>query len=395
MLIENEALSRARQFVETLRNSGQSAMDEEDILERAFNLRRDGGLVDSGQESADSLNRAAQVLLWRNWVTASLESGVRENLRFLLDSERLWQPAERSGGPASGLPDFSSGDWQEKIHTLQAYASAVPPSLFIVLIGNMVTEEALPNYKTVLDKIEATANLSGADSSPWARWSCGWTAEEDRHGSVLRDYISYSGMADMRAVDRSIFSLLANGFDPRIGYDPYKLFIYTSFQERATRISHRNTGRRAAEAGDPVLESICTAIAGDESRHEAFYKNMMALVFDSDPHGALLAFERLMRSQIVMPAELMQDGEPDLYAHFSLVAQQEKVYTTEDYVSIIEHLNGFWRVGERSATGAAARAQEYVCALPERYRRSLVPRTQRVLDRLERRPYAWLRGRLV
>jgi acyl-[acyl-carrier-protein] desaturase len=177
--------------------------------------------------------------------------------------------------------------------------------------------------------------------------------------------------------------------------DPYKLFVYTSFQERATRISHQNTGKVAGKYGDPVLERICRAISGDESRHEAFYKNMMKHIFELDPDGAMLAYARLLKSQVVMPAEEMEDGEPDLYEHFSLVAQKEGVYTALDYTEIIEHLNEFWDVANRSVKGAAAKAQDFVCSLPERYRRTLVPRMERVLKKVEPRPYAWLWGEKV
>ena len=393
MIFERDKLDRAVEYIGRIR-AGDDEQNEEGILLRAFETEMSQLYPDS-PEALDSLNRAELVLYYRNHVAAGLSGEVEKNLRFLLGPDKLWQPGNRNEGPAQGLPDFGSPGWEGKIYKLQEYAAGVPSSFFIVLIGNMVTEEALPNYKTALDKIAATGNMSGADGTPWAEWSCGWTAEEDRHGSVLRDYLSYTGRADMVAVDKSIFSLLRNGFDPRIGLDPYKLFIYTSFQERATKNSHQNTGKVAARYGDPVLERICAAICGDESRHEAFYKNMMMQVFNSDPHGAMLALEALLRSQVVMPAELMEDGEPDLYKHFSMVAQKEGVYTTLDYVSIIEHVVEFWDVASRSVSGAAARAQEYICSLPERYCRTLVPRMERVLKKIERRPYAWLHGELV
>ena len=47
----------------------------------------------------------------------------------------------------------------------------------------------------------------------------------------------------------------------------YRGFIYTSFQERATKISHGNVGKLLAAAGDPFGAKICARIAGDEARH--------------------------------------------------------------------------------------------------------------------------------
>ncbi|MBW7995669.1 MAG: acyl-ACP desaturase [Candidatus Glassbacteria bacterium] len=394
MIFYRDKLDRACEFVNALRGNGADGDHEEQVLARAFGAEMEQMYVGS-PEVAEVLLHAEHVLTFRNHIASELSGEAEKNLRFLLGPEKLWQPSRRDSGPADGLPDFSGEDWKGKIHKIQEYAAGLPSSFFIVLIGNMVTEEALPNYKTALDKIAATGNLSGADTTPWAEWSCGWTAEEDRHGTVLRDYLSYTGKADMVEVDKSVASLLRKGFNLRIGLDPYKLFIYTSFQERATKISHQNTGKVAEKYGDPVLSKICAAISGDESRHETFYKNMMRAIFENDPEGGMLAFERLLCSQVVMPAELMEDGEPELYKHFSLVAQKERVYTTSDYVSIIEHLIGYWDITNRSVAGAAARAQEFICSLPERYSRTLVPRMERLLSKFAKRKYAWLYGEMV
>jgi acyl-[acyl-carrier-protein] desaturase len=50
--------------------------------------------------------------------------------------------------------------------------------------------------------------------------------------------------------------------------NPYLCFIYTSFQERATKISHGNTARLAHFHGDASLTKVCGLIAADEGRHE-------------------------------------------------------------------------------------------------------------------------------
>ena len=61
---------------------------------------------------------------------------------------------------------------------------------------------------------------------------------------------------------------------------------YVSFQELATRVSHRNTGRAT---GDPVAEQMFARIALDENLHMVFYRNMMAAAFEVTPrrnHGS-------------------------------------------------------------------------------------------------------------
>ena len=133
--------------------------------------------------------------------------------------------------------------------------------------------------------------------------------------------------------------LIANGFNPKSHADPYNLLVYTSFQERATRISHGNVGRIAAREGDANLARICGMIAGDEARHETFYTRMMGRVLEHDPAGGILAFRSMLRGLIAMPGRFMDDGsDPDLFDHFAIVAQRANVYTVRDYASIIEHL---------------------------------------------------------
>lgn len=102
---------------------------------------------------------------------------------------------------------------------------------------------------------------TGGDNSAWARWNRGWTSEENRHGDTLNKLLYLSGCVDMRAVERSVQALIGTGFDPGLGSDPYNCFVYTSFQERATKISHHNTAKLADEAGAPQVAKMCRLIA--------------------------------------------------------------------------------------------------------------------------------------
>lgn len=70
-----------------------------------------------------------------------------------------------------------------------------------------------------------------------------------RHGDLLNRYLYLTGRVDMRSIEVTIQHLITNGFNPKIKKDPYKGFIYTSFQERATKISHQNVARLANTAG--------------------------------------------------------------------------------------------------------------------------------------------------
>lgn len=282
----------------------------------------------------------------------------------LLDPNYCWQPTDF-------LPDLTEEDAMEKIRGLRERSSCIPDTVITSLIGNMITEEALPSYQTYFSLIvNEERNLTGTNG--WARWSRAWTAEENRHGDLLNKYLYLSGRCDMKEVEQTIHRLIYNGFNPNTENDPYQAIVYTSFQERATKVAHVNTGKLADKAGDNNLSRICKTIAGDEARHENAYKSFMSKIFEVDPDGALAAFEKMMRKQIAMPAVLMDksDGSPSLFVDFSAITQKIGVYTTWDYARIIEHLVSIWKIETLSGLkDGAARAQDYLSTLANRYKK--------------------------
>jgi acyl-[acyl-carrier-protein] desaturase len=319
-------------------------------------------------------------------VVRAIEPAIAVNLDLLVPVHKAWQPSDY-------LPDLERADWRESVERFRQSAQVVSDELLIVLVGDMITEEALPSYSVSLN--ELVRDASGTDPAPWGRWLRGWSAEENRHGDLLNAYLRLTGRVNMRAVEHTVHHLIANGFTPGTDADPYGLLVYTSFQERATRISHGNVGRLAGQQGDAHLARICGMIASDESRHETFYTRAMAEVLDRDPNGGILAFRSMLRSQISMPGQRMDDGrDPDVFDHFATVAQRTGVYTVRDYASIIEHLVAAWRIGERSVTGAAARAQDAICRQAARYER-LADRLSATLDRQPAVAFSWIHDRRV
>lgn len=309
--------------------------------------------------------------------------------------DAAWQPQDY-------LPDLSKDGWEDQVKELREMASGVSDELMIVLIGDMVTEEALPTYQTLLNTFEGCDDPTGDADSAWARWSRGWTSEENRHGDLLNKYLYLGGRCDMRSIEVTIQHLITSGFNPQARKDPYRGFIYTSFQERATKVSHGNVGRLARQAGDAGLSRICAKIAGDEGRHEMAYQTFCEEIFKRDPEGLLSVFGDMMRGQIVMPAEQMTDGKnPDLYTDFSEVAQRLGVYTAIDYADIIEHLVKRWDLANlEGISGEAEKERDYLCRLPDRYRklaeRSMNRKKKANEDEVPvRKAFDWVYGRTV
>ena len=317
-------------------------------------------------------------------VIRAIEPAVGDHLHLLSPVDKAWQPSDY-------LPDLEDENWRDQIERFRRTAETISDDLLVVLVGDMITEEALPSYSVSLNGL--VKDEEGTSPAPWALWLRGWTAEENRHGDLLNAYLRLTGRVNMRAVEQTIHHLIANGFNPKSDADPYNLLVYTSFQERATRISHGNVARLAAREGDANLARICGMIAGDEARHEAFYTRMMGRVLDLDPVGGILAFRSMLQGLIAMPGRFMDDGrDPDLFDHFAVVAQRAKVYTLRDYASIIEHLIKTWDIAGRAVTGKAAQAQDDLCRQAERYER-LAARTSASLERQPRVAFSWIRDR--
>jgi len=313
----------------------------------------------------------------------------------------LLETGEHSWQPQDFVPDLSKESWIEDIKEFREMCAAVPDEVMVVLVGDMVTEEALPTYQTLLNTFEGCDDPTGTTESAWARWSRGWTSEENRHGDLLNRYLYLTGKCDMRAIEVTIQHLITSGFNPKARKDPYRGFMYTSFQERATKVSHGNVGKLAKEAGDKNLQRICAKIAGDEGRHEKAYQLFVDEILKRDPDGVIMEFGDLMREQIVMPAELMTDGvDKNLYNNFSAVAQRLGVYTALDYADIITHLVKTWDLDHLDGLSAEAeKEREYICKLPERYRklaeRSMNKKKKITEDEVTTTAFSWIHGRAV
>ncbi|XP_072965055.1 stearoyl-[acyl-carrier-protein] 9-desaturase, chloroplastic-like [Typha angustifolia] len=320
----------------------------------------------------------------------SLEDWAEDNiLVHLKPVEKCWQPQDY-------LPDPSSEAFDEEVKELRERAKEIPDDYLVCLVGDMITEEALPTYQTMLNTLDGVRDETGASLTSWAVWTRAWTAEENRHGDLLNKYLYLTGRVDMRQIEKTIQYLIGSGMDPRTENNPYLGFIYTSFQERATFISHGNTARHAKEYGDLKLAQICGIIASDEKRHETAYSKIVEKLLEIDPDGTVLALADMMKKKISMPAHLMYDGQDDnLFEHFSSVAQRLGVYTAKDYADILEFLVARWKVADITGLSSEGnKAQDYVCTLAARIRR-LEERAQSRAKQAGTLPFSWIYGREV
>ncbi|GAA4194800.1 acyl-ACP desaturase [Streptosporangium oxazolinicum] len=154
----------------------------------------------------------------------------------------------------------------------------IPEEARISLIVNLLTEDNLPSYHHEI------ATTLGRDAA-WGTWVHRWTAEEGRHGTAIRDYLTVTRAVDPVELERARMVHMGEGFTN--SYEGVLASVaYVSFQELATRISHRNTGR-ASE--DPNCERLLARIAADENLHMLFYRNLLNAAFKLAPDQTMRA----------------------------------------------------------------------------------------------------------
>ncbi len=296
-------------------------------------------------------------------VMRTLESSVGGFMeKFLLPMDKLWQPADF-------LPDSRQEDFFEQIKLIQEESKELDHDFWVILIGDMITEEALPSYESWLMDVEGIDQHS---ANSWSKWVRHWSGEENRHGDLLNKYLYLSGRVDMKTIEQSTHYLINDGFDPGTDRDPYKNFVYTAFQELATYISHKRVGELAHKKGNYLLGRICKTIAGDEMRHHLAYRSFVQEIFKIDPSQMMMAFADMMKKKIVMPAFMLREGDSDfrIFDEFSLAAQRIGVYTSMDYIDILRKLVSHWDIEHvTDLTTEAEKARDYLMNLPDRLTR--------------------------
>jgi acyl-[acyl-carrier-protein] desaturase len=280
--------------------------------------------------------------------------GLIETLRPVKD---CWQPSDF-------LPAMGSPTWHEEVLRLRAEAECLSDEMLVVLVGNVVTEEALPSYLAELNRFQSPDDDSGASDRAWARWNRAWTAEEKRHGDVTRAYVYLSGRIDMKSLEVTVQNLLRSGFDTGAERDPYRGLTYAAFQEHATKTAWNQLGKIAGAAGAPLLHRLCGTVAADEARHERVYATLLRSVVERDPEGAVDAIHHALSHWIVMPASHMTDGvDRSLFAHFANVGRRLGVYTFKDYFENLAQLIDALGLARLPLGGDAAAKRDAICEL--------------------------------
>lgn len=258
-----------------------------------------------------------------------LEPVVAQNLERHLSLVKPWDPHDYV--PWSRGRDFAflgGQDWAPEDSPLDPVAKAA-------LTVNLLTEDNLPSYHREI------ATRFGRDGA-WGTWVGQWTAEEGRHSIALRDYLVVTRGVDPSRLEALRMEHTIAGYDSG-DKTPLAALAYVSFQELATRVSHRNTGRAS---GCPIADQLLARIAADENLHMVFYRNLMDAALDIAPDAAVAA----IRDEVIgftMPGA----GMTDFHENSILIAKAGIYDLRIHHDEVLAPVLRFWRVFERTDLG--------------------------------------------
>ncbi len=296
-----------------------------------------------------ALTDAERTMALKVEVLEDLEPIVKQMMTDHEAKRELWFPAEL-------LAPEPGEDPEEHRVTMIDRVRGFPDACRAALALNTLTEEGLPHFHRLL------ATHLGEESH-WSVWNNLWTAEEDRHGAVLSDYMRDTGCVNQREMERLKFEYIKSGWQPAWDRDPYRVFVYTTLQERATQMSHAGTGRVVGEY-EPVLGSILRRIATEEARHFNFYRRIFAEILKRDPNQALIS------AAFVMPAIDMPGITIPGFKDFADVIRRAGIYGPRDYLKIVQDAIAHWKLEALSGLDELGRkAQEKILAIPARLTR--------------------------
>ncbi|MEU0513919.1 MULTISPECIES: acyl-ACP desaturase [Amycolatopsis] len=258
-----------------------------------------------------------------------LEGTVEENLNRHLAAAQDWMPHEFvPWSEGRNFADLGGEAWDPE-------QSRVSPVARTALEVNLLTEDNLPSYHR---EIERAFGRDGA----WGTWVHRWTAEEGRHGICIRDYLLVTRAVDPVELERMRMETMQAGYDS--GDKPLlRVCAYVSYQELATRLSHRNTGRYTQ---DPLAEKLLARVSTDENLHMVFYRNLVKAALEITPDAMMRAITDEVLD-FAMPGAVI----PSFARKAALIAKAGIYDLRIHHDDVVMPLLRYWKVFELEGLG--------------------------------------------
>ena len=72
--------------------------------------------------------------------------------QYLIPVEKIWQPSDF-------LPNSEGDNFLEEVKELREISKDLPYDFWVAMVGDMITEEALPTYENWLMEVEGVDNM--------------------------------------------------------------------------------------------------------------------------------------------------------------------------------------------------------------------------------------------
>lgn len=239
---------------------------------------------------------------------------------------------------------FVTEPWQESDANLS-------PEVRLSLVLNLLTEDNLPYYHSLF------MPFYGKDSA-MQRWSGIWTAEEGQHAIAMRSYLLTSRNCNPVLLEDDRMVTMQGGFIGNFR-NCLDIFCYTSAQELATRISHRNAGRLA---DDPVAFELMRRVAKDENYHYLFYRNVAKALFEISPDVMVKSFNYTLEN-FEMPGTTIPS-----FGRRAIQMAKIGIYNSRIHCeNIVEPLLRFFEIESLEGLSAEGeQARESLLSMPKR-----------------------------
>jgi acyl-[acyl-carrier-protein] desaturase len=281
-----------------------------------------------------------------------LEPVVEQNINRHMRMRKDWNPHDYIPW-SDGKNYYALGgqDWDPEQSKLSEVAQTA-------MLQNLLTEDNLPSYHR---EIAMNFSMDG----PWGFWVNRWTAEENRHGIALRDYLVVTRAIDPLELEELRIEQVTRGFSPGQGQQGemfaeslFDSVIYVTFQELATRVSHRNTGKACNE---PIADQLLQRVSGDENLHMIFYRDVTAAGFEIASNQAMKSLHRVLRN-FKMPGYTVPE-----FRRKAVVIAVGGVYDPRIHLDdVVMPVLKKWRIFEREDfTGEAAEMRDDLGKLVE------------------------------
>ncbi|MEV2223421.1 acyl-ACP desaturase [Nocardia vinacea] len=264
-------------------------------------------------------------------ILAELEPVAEQNLNRHLSMAKDWHPHDYvPWDEGRNFAAMGGQDWEPEQSKLNEVAKAA-------MITNLLTEDNLPSYHRLIAE-----NFS--QHGAWGTWVGRWTAEENRHGIVLRDYLVVTRGIDPVALEQARMIHMTRGVPSPEDWGGFLVNVaYVTFQELATRVSHRNTGK---VCNDAIADRMLQRVAADENLHMIFYRNLCGAGLDLVPDQAMEAITMIL-TNFIMPGF----GMPNFRRNGVLMAKHGIYDLRQHLEEVVQPVLKKWNVFDRNDFG--------------------------------------------